>query len=62
MQVDDIADARVARRDGVGLPIDDEGDVADEALVEHSVKRFAIEDAAFRHPGEPRAIGGAEDG
>ena len=49
-------------RRGVGLPLDDEGDMADEAFVENAVDRGAIEDAALRHPLEPCAIGGAEDG
>ena len=62
VQVDRVSHARVARRDGVGLPVDDERDMADEAFVEDPVDRGAVEDAALRHPLEPGAIGDAEDG
>jgi hypothetical protein len=48
VQVEDVAVACVDRRDDVGLPVDDETDVADERLVEDCIDRLAVVFATFR--------------
>jgi hypothetical protein len=48
VDVERVAVAGVDRRDDVGLPVDDESDVADQRLVEDRVDRRAVVLATFR--------------
>ena len=51
MDVDDVADARVQRRDHVGLALDGEAEVGDERLVEDRVDRLALRSRRGREHG-----------
>src|SRR6185503_6980351 len=57
VEVERVAEARVAGRDRIRLSVDGKGDVAHEPLVEDRVKGGAIEDAALGMPPHPGAVG-----
>ncbi len=47
VEIEPLADTRMHGRQHVRLPVDGESDVADQRLVQHSVDRLAIVDAAL---------------
>jgi hypothetical protein len=58
VEVDRLADPGVAGGDDVGLAVDLEADVADEALVEDGVHGGAVVGGPFRQPPDPGPLGG----
>ena len=57
MHVEEVADARVYRRDDVRLPLPLEAEVADEGGVEDRVDRGAVVAGPLVHPADAGARG-----
>jgi hypothetical protein len=58
MQVQRLADPGIAGREGIGMPVHDEPDVADEALIQDGMDGLTIIGGPLRQPPEPGPLGG----
>ena len=52
MNIQIIADARIARGNYIRLVVDDKSDMADKAFVEDGIDRFSVKVSALGQPSE----------